>query len=229
MRIKPFIRPILLAGLLCAGMAPLAAQEAAPTAVEEPEEAFDTSYMPSAAVTYRVKRTFLDGVFRSAGADARAKFQAQFEARSHELIWQDLVEKYGLETGNVADAMAAYWMLNWIVANGAFDTDIEAGPVKRQLTIALGNDPAFATLRNDQRQEMAERLMLDFLVLHAALNTAVRNEDLPTLQALAREAVLSFRQQYRVELLALVPGPDGLVPKQPEPAADETAAPASSP
>ena len=225
MRFKPFTCLLFIAALL---PRPLLAQEAVPAdepalVVEGGAEAFDTSYEPAAWVTYRVKRTFLDGVFRSAGADARAKFQAQFDARSHELIWQDLVEKYGLRTGNVADAMAAYWMLNWIVANGAFDTDIAAGPVRRQLTVALANDPSFATLRNDQRQEMAERLMLDFLVLHAALNTAMRNQDLPTLQALAREAVVSFRQQYRVDLLALVPGPEGLAPKPPEPAGEEPA------
>lgn len=235
MRTKPMIRLQFVLSLLLAAAVPAMAQDAPPAAEAVVEvEAFDTSYFPSAAVSYRVKRTFLDGVFRSAGADARAKFQEQFDAKPPDQIWASLVDRYGMRTGNVADAMAAYWMLNWMVANAAFAVDIPAAPVRQQLTLALANDRLFATLRNDQRQEMAERLMLDFLVLHAAMNTALANQDTLTLQALAREAVISFRQQYRVDLLALEPTAAGLTPRPPAegaeaPPAEAEPAPPSSP
>ncbi|MFD2649047.1 DUF6683 family protein [Devosia albogilva] len=215
------MRAILLTLLLA--LAPAAmAQEASPAPTEvEAETEFDTSYTPSAAVTYRVKRSFLDGVYRSAGADARAAFRERFDEKSHELIWQDLVEPYGMRIGNVADALAAYWMLNWMVANAAFTVDVPPGPVRRQLHQALSVDRSFRALNDDQRQVMAERLMLDFLVLHAAMSTALRNQDVATLQGLAREAVVTFRRQYGVDLLALEPGADGLAPRSNVPPASE--------
>jgi hypothetical protein len=217
------MRAILLTLLLLVPTA--TAQEAPlPDVAAAPAE-FDTSYAPSAAVSYRVKRSFLDGVYRSAGADARAAFQERFDEKSHELIWQDLVEPYGMEVGNVADALAAYWMLNWIVANAAFTVDIPPAPVRRQLRQALSEDRSFHALNDAQRQAMAEQLMLDFLVLHAAMSTALRNQDVVTLQGLAREAVVSFRRQYGVDLLALQPGPAGLTPARPqaqEPAPEAT-------
>src|SRR5690606_14371177 len=148
----------------------------------------------------------------------------------------ELVKPYGMELGNVADALAAYWMLNWMVANAAFTVDIPPGPVRRQLQHALSIDRSFRSLNDDQRQAMAERLMLDFLVLHAAMSTALGNQDVPTLQGLAREAVITFRRQYGVDLLALEPGAGGLAPRgsvpsgskepaeQAEPEADQPAA-----
>lgn len=229
------MRAILLTLLFA--LAPTAvAQEGPqlPREAEAPAE-FDTSYTPSASVTYRVKRSFLDGVFRSAGADARTAFRERFEEKSHELIWQELVEPYGMQLGNVADALASYWMLNWMVANAAFTVDIPPGPVRRQLQQALSVDRTFRALNNDQRQVMAERLMLDFLVLHAAMSTALRNQDVATLQGLAREAVVTFSQQYGVDLLALEPGADGLAPRGSppqtggEPAGSEPAEPAPEP
>jgi len=208
------MRAILLSLLL---LVPTVAAQDSPLPRAETGAEFDTSYTPSAAVSYRVKRSFLDGVYRSAGADARAAFQERFDEKSHELIWQELVKPYGMELGNVADALAAYWMLNWMVANAAFTVDIPPRPVRRQLQHALSIDRSFRSLNDDQRQAMAERLMLDFLVLHAAMSTALRNQDVPTLQGLAREAVITFRRQYGVDLLALEPGPGGLAPRSSAP------------
>jgi hypothetical protein len=211
MTIKPLRASVFVTLLLLAW--PAQAQE--PVASETATAAeFDTSYSPSAALSYRVQRRFLDQVYRSAGPDMRAAFQAEFDARPFQQIWGDLVGGYGLSAGHVADALAAYWLLNWVVANAAFSAELSGPPVRQQLTIALGNDAAFAALDDDQRQAMAEGLMLDFLVLHTTMSSAIRTADSPALQKLARESVINFRRQYGVDLQALEPGPEGLMPRR---------------
>src|SRR5690606_14817811 len=74
-----------------------------------------TTYQSSPAITQRVKRQFADFV-RSTGGDgagiAAAMDQQDFFAR-----WGQHVSQYGLRRGDVADAMTAYWMLNWQIAN----------------------------------------------------------------------------------------------------------------
>ena len=207
------IRPFLTALLLLATPLEAIAQQL-PRAVENaPATAdaveFDTSYRPSPSISARMQREFLSRIRWSAGAEVRDNLAEAFAERSPSEIWQELVAPDGLTTNNVADALTAYWVLNWVAANGAYAVEVDSRPVKQQLRQAFANDPTFLRLSDQQRQEMAEGYILNFLVEHAALNTALAQKDLETLYALAMAAVTRFRNQMNVNLLDLVPGPNG--------------------
>ena len=183
------------------------AENVAPAAQSD----FDTSYRPSPTVSARLQREFLERIRWTAGVEARDDLAKAFEEKSPVDIWLELVASDGLQATNVADALTAYWVINWVAANGAYAAKVDSEPVQRQLRIAFANDANFLKMGDQQRQELAEGYILDFLVEHAALNAAVARRDVDTLNRLAAAAVLRFRQKMNVDLLSLVPGPDGFM------------------
>ncbi|WP_338723007.1 DUF6683 family protein [Devosia sp. XK-2] len=207
------IRAILTAVLLFAVPAGAVAQDVAPQAGDAAGALFDTSYRPSPTLSARIQREFLSSVRWSAGADARDRLLAAFSERSPTEIWQELVAPDGLTTNNVTDALTAYWILNWVAANGAYSLEIDSRPVQKQLAEAFANDANFRALNDQQRQEMAEGYILNFLVEHAALNVALEQQDVETLTRLGTAAVRRFRNQMKIDLLSVVPGPEGFVAK----------------
>lgn len=202
---KSFIR-LLAVLLVLPGLA--LAQDKAPSAAP-----FDTSYPPSAVISARIQRQFLDSVRWSVSAEARDNLAAAFAERPALDIWQDLVAADGLKTGNVADAITAYWVLNWVTANARYNFKVDSRPVQAQIQAAMAGDPNFRSLTNLQKQEMAEGYILKFLVEHAALNDAMARKDVAALGKLALGAATRFRQEMGVDLLSLEPGPGGFVPK----------------
>lgn len=190
-------------------------------AQEKSDPAFDTSYPPSAVISARIQRQFLDTVRWSISAEARNNLAAAFAERPALDIWQELVAADGLRTGNVADAITAYWVLNWVTANAQYNRKIDNGPIQAQIRSAMAQDPNFRGLSSLQRQEMAEGYILKFLVEHAALNNAVKRKDVAALGELALSAATRFRREMGVDLLSLEPGPEGFTPK-PRPAANPT-------
>lgn len=207
------IRPFMTALLLLATLLGANAQQL-PLAVDNPPaEAdaveFDTSYRHSASISARMQREFLSRIRWSAGAEVRDSLVAAFKERSPNEIWQELVAPDGLTTNNVADALTSYWVLNWVAANGAYAVEVDSRPIQRQLRQAFANDPNFLTLSDQQRQEMAEGYILNFLVEHAALNNALEQQDIEALYTLAMASVSRFHDQMKANLLDLVPGPNG--------------------
>lgn len=174
---------------------------------------FDTSYRPSQIVSARIQRNFLESIRWNVSAEARNNLAAAFAERPALEIWQDLVAADGLKTGNVADALTAYWVLNWVTANARYNLKIDNGPIQAQMRQAMADDPNFLGLSDLQKQEMAETYILKFLVEHAALNDAMVRKDVAALGRLALAAANRFRQEMGVDLLALEPGPQGFAPK----------------
>ncbi|WP_152565939.1 DUF6683 family protein [Devosia riboflavina] len=178
-----------------------------------PAAPYDTSYPASAVISARIQRQFLDNVRWSVSAEARNNLAAAFAERPALDIWQDLVAADGLKTGNVVDALTAYWVLNWVTANARYNFKVDNAPIQAQLRASMAADANFRTLSNLQKQEMAEGYILRFLVEHAALNDAVVRKDITALGRLALASVTRFRQEMGVDLLALEPGPEGFAPK----------------
>ncbi|MCR6634028.1 DUF6683 family protein [Devosia sp.] len=197
---------LIAALLLLPGLA-LAQDNTAPAAP------FDTSYPASAVISARIQRQFLDSVRWSVSAEARNNLAAAFAERPALEIWQELVAADGLKTGNVADAITAYWVLNWVTANARYNFKVDNRPIQAQLQASMAADANFRTLNALQKQEMAESYILRFLVEHAALNDAVVRKDITALGKLALASVTRFRQEMGVDLLALEPGPEGFAPK----------------
>ncbi|NMA97348.1 MAG: hypothetical protein GX970_04420 [Phyllobacteriaceae bacterium] len=181
----------------------------APAAPDSPGANFDTGYRPSPSVSARVQREFLNQLRWSSGAEVRDNLAAAFRERSPTDIWLELVEKDGLKANNVADALTAYWVLNWITANGFYTAKVNNAPIQRQLRSAFYADRNFRTLSDMKKQELAEGYILNFLLEHAALNNAVEARDVPTLNRLAAASVLRFQKDMGVNLLLLEPSEEG--------------------
>lgn len=205
----------VMAMLALAGLAPSFAQEGGNAAVADAESHApgDTSYRVSDAVSARVQRRFLSEVRWAAGLEMRAQLEKTFAERKPADLWQDIVAKDGLTIGNVADALTAYWVLNWIAANAAYGVVVDARTVQAQVREAMANDPKFPTIGDQKRQETAEGYILNFLLEYGAMHDALNRKDSAALMVLASAAVRRFRQQMGIDLLSLVPGPKGFEPR----------------
>jgi hypothetical protein len=213
------LRRVAVPALLALSLTlPVAAQETPPMSVApvpetSPAASFDTGYRPSPTVSSRVQREFLDQLRWSAGVAVRDSLASAFSEQSPVDIWLELVTEQGLSANNVADALTAYWVLNWITANGAYTAQIDNGPVQRQLRAAFAADNNFRAMGDLQRQQLAEGYILNFLLEHAALNQAVATRDVDALNKLAAAAVARFQTNMGVNLLAVVPSAEGFRPR----------------
>lgn len=207
------MRSILVAALMLA-VSPIAGLAQAVPSAPQQEQVFDTSYQISTVASARIQRLFLDSIRWSVGTEARDDIRAAFAERPPLEVWQELVAADGLKLGNVADALTAYWVLNWVTANARYNLKIDNGPIRRQMAAAMAADANFRSFNDLQKQDMAEGYILKFLVEHAALNDAMARKDVGALGQLALAAATRFRQQMGVDLLTLEPGPEGLVPRR---------------
>nr|WP_312163402.1 DUF6683 family protein [Brevundimonas diminuta] len=170
--------------------------------------AYATTYQASAAVTERVKRQFADFV-RSTGGDgagiAAAMNDQDFFAR-----WGGHVSQYGLRRGDVADAMTAYWVLNWQIANDVRSVDrSQVQAVKAQVRQNMTSNAQFGALNIAQKQEMAEALILNFIVQSVAYEDAMRANDATMQRRLQNAATTRFRNEMNVDLRQLRLGGSG--------------------
>lgn len=97
--------------------------------------------------------------------------------------------KYGLVIDNVADAYAVWWINAWLASRGSHD-DISAATaaaVRRQVVQSMASTPELATAGDAAKQEMAEALLVQGVLLAAALEQA--KGDRAQEAALSRAAV----------------------------------------
>lgn len=95
--------------------------------------------------------------------------------------------KYGLVIDNVADAYTVWWINAWLASRGSSD-DITAGTaaaVRRQVVQSMASAPV-ATAGDAAKQEMAESLLVQGVLLGAALEQAKGNSE--QMAALGRAA-----------------------------------------
>lgn len=158
-----------------------------------------TGYRTSPAVTSRVKQQFSDFV-RSTGGNgpgiAAAMEREDFFAR-----WGRHVAQYGLRRGDVADAMTAYWFLNWQIANDVRSVSrSQVQAAKNQVQSRMRTNANFADLTEAQKQEMAEVLILNFIAQSVAYEDAMRDNDASMQRRLQNAAIARFRNEMGLNL-----------------------------
>jgi hypothetical protein len=88
-------------------------------------------------------------------------------------IYRGIVTPFGLRDGNIADALAAYVVLGWMIANGDGDpSPSSVQTVRRQLATRLVSDPR---LSGDNPIALGEELEFSFVILHAGWQSARRD------------------------------------------------------
>lgn len=162
-----------------------------------------TSYNPAPEVGARVRQQFADWLIKEAGNKAAAPLVGEVLAeRDPVLDWARIVQDQGLRQGDVADAMASYWLLNWTMANQIETTRVQAEAVRDQVRWMI--NPAYVRLGGPARQEISELLILNFLIQHAAYADAVKRSDHKAVTHLSDAAVARFRSEMGVDLRSLL-------------------------
>ncbi|MBP2301082.1 DUF6683 family protein [Azospirillum picis] len=171
--------------------------------VPSPPPAAATTYRAAPEVSARVRRQFADWMGRQAGAEGGRRIAEAMVQRDPVRNWAQIVGGDGLRPGDLADTMASYWILNWVMANTADSNRAQAQAVRNQVRPIIVSNPDYARLGEAQRQEMSEVLMLNFLVQHAAYVDAVTRGDRATIRRLGDAAVARFRNEMGVDLRRL--------------------------
>lgn len=170
-----------------------------------------TTYRASPEVSARVRRQFADWMGKQTGADGGRQIAQAMAQRDPVRSWAQIVGGDGLRPGDTADAMAAYWIFNWVMANGADSNRAQAQAVRNQVKPMIASNPGYARLNEGQRQEMSEVLMLNFLIQHAAYLDAMKRGDRATARRLGDAAVTRFRNEMGVDLRQLTLTNNGFV------------------
>jgi len=179
---------------------------AAPTAMTV------TGYRPSPAVSARVRRQFASWMGGKVGAADAARLAATMGKTDPVQNWAQLVANDGLRTNDMADALTAYWILNWAMANTADNNRAQVLGVRNQVRAMLAANPAQLRMGEAQRQEFSEILILNFLIQHAAFDDAIRRGDRALMRRLGDAAAARFQGEMGVDLRRLRLTDTGFVP-----------------
>lgn len=120
--------------------------------------------------TQKNLRTFINS---APNAAAKAELEQLLSAQPN--IMTEIrqgIAPYGFDGNNVADAYALWWINSWLVANKR-DEDPDRGTVamvKQQVYNAFAATPDFSTHSDGDRQEFAEVLMLQAVLLSNAFD-----------------------------------------------------------
>ncbi|WP_343717031.1 DUF6683 family protein [Inquilinus sp.] len=121
--------------------------------------------------------------------------------------------KYGLVIDNVADAYTVWWIAAWQASRGS-DDDVSAATaaaVRRQVVQSMASTTAFGTAGDAAKQEMAEALLVQGVLLSAALEQARGDREQEA--ALSRAAIQGARGMG-IDLMAMNLTERGFVPAQ---------------
>jgi hypothetical protein len=160
----------------------------------------ETRYRRDPAVTRRVVDSFTDYLAQVDGPAEAKSIHDQLTRLDVEQSWAGLVRSDGFRPGDAGDSLAAYWLLNWIMANRSDAQNANTAGVRAQVRAQLPRSPAFARLSEAQRQTMAETYMVNFIYQESAYNGALHRRDQARLQRLSDAAQERFRKEMGVDL-----------------------------
>jgi len=153
-------------------------------------------YAPSPAVHQQVLGDLIGRIRAKNPQDAQAIQQA-FAKYDYAKIYDGIAGPYGLSGNDAGNAMTAYLVLGWMIANGTQDV-----PGGRAAAIAARAQVAstFAETNAVPREkwaELGEELKLQFVIAHAGWQSAMKEGNArPYADGIARQ----FQQVYGIDL-----------------------------
>lgn len=173
----------------------------------------------SSSFTYRyspqgTQQNLRNFIARTPDPAARANLEQVFAAQP--ALMDDIsagVRAYGFDPHNVADAYAVWWINVWGTSqkmNIEPDTAM-AEAVKRQVRSAFAATPDFAKTSDAERQEYAEALLLQAVMLGSAFEQW--KDDPKMLEQLA-QAARQGAMASGLDLAKMTLTPDGFVPRK---------------
>jgi hypothetical protein len=183
---------------------------AAPTPAA-PQSLTTTRFTASPAVSARVKTLFVQRAAKIVSPEQTRQIAAALAGIDVESAWAALVAGTGLRPGDVADAIASYYVGSWVVANQGDSTTAQTLAVRDGLRRALAEPLAAAP--DAERQAYAEAAMLGFLLTVKPYADARKAGDAATAQALSDQAEANFLAATHVDLRRLALTDRGFAPK----------------
>jgi len=160
------------------------------------------TYTESPAITSKVKRNYI-AFLRSQGLNEGATSMEAYLAKSDfRQDWAKAAAGDGMRRGSALDALAEYWLTNWLIANGKTvnNTRAQAQGLRRQLAPIMAADPTFSKLTNAQRQELAEVWMINAVAQAGGYMAAVRSGDKATIRKASEAAITRFKNEVKIDL-----------------------------
>ena len=169
-----------------------------------------TTYVPTPAVDASVRERLV-AEMRPRDPAAAAKLATELQRQDLRALWARVVAEDGLHRNDVADAVAAFWVLNWEVAHGRADnTRGQMQGVRRQVIAGLQRSPAFRALDDAGRQQMGDRLVYRFMLLYGAYREAMTVRDPALLRQLAVAAAARMQDEAQLDVGHLALTDEGL-------------------
>jgi hypothetical protein len=146
------------------------------------------TFTPDSAISRRVKEEFKTAVQRAdpAKADHIARV---LKAQDVLADFDRDMAPYGFQSNNIADAMSAYWIVMWMIANeAAIPTRKRVAAVHQQVTQNMLTNQMLAKATLEQRQEMTEGLVYETMFALGQRADVERRRDYTRQRELARAA-----------------------------------------
>jgi hypothetical protein len=167
-----------------------------------PDLSATTRYTPSPQVSEAVKAQFIRQISQNLGPAQGQKIAAVLTSHDIVVIWAREMAPNGLHPDDLADAIASYWVLNWVIANHA-DTDrSKMVAVRNQIWRTLAADRV-GQLPDASREAAAEAAIIQFVIQSAIYENALRTHEEDVVAKFADAAEERFMAQMKIDLRGL--------------------------
>lgn len=148
----------------------------------------DTSYSVDPQIRAKVERQLI-AVIQKVDPVQAQNFANAIAQTDFFKLYDDAMARYDLSSGNLGDVMTAYWILQWGSANQNNDdpTVDQVESVRGQVDYALDLEAAGLT-DSAARQELAETLVYQTILLSAGIEEAYAKKDTATIQLLSENS-----------------------------------------
>lgn len=174
----------------------------------------ETSFRRIPDVTKKVERDYAEWLAKQGNPTADQQLRTYFATHDFRQDWAKNEASDGLKPDNVADALTAYWVMNWMIANKVNGTTrAQVQGVKRQVAPVILRQHSFTSLNNVGRQQLAEIWQINYLFQSIGMFSALRKGDQALAQRESDAAETRFRNEAHVDLRGLRITDRGFVPK----------------
>ena len=165
-------------------------------------------YRPSAALARQAVDGYLARASQTSPEGARV-YREQFARHDYRSLYRGLIAGAGLRENDAGDALAAYTLLGWQIANRstASISNEAVRAVRSQLVAAVGGSEPFAP---GNRAALGEELKLLYVTLHSGWQAAQREG---TTRAYSDGVAALFSRQAQTDLRTIRITDNGITPR----------------
>lgn len=170
-----------------------------------------TRYRRDPEISRQVAADFNVFLLRHTSPALARGLQTYFRQHDFVQVWSEAAASDGYHSGDAVDAIAAYWAVNWAIAN-AHETDPQtAAGVREQVRAHLPFNAEFRRLSEARKQTMAETYMIHTVYEQATYVAALKSGDKPMTQKVSDAVETRFMNETHTDLRRLALTPRGFV------------------